>query len=76
MRLKKFNFSFLGAKKPLPSEGLTTPLAINEDEYEIREADRDIVRCVRKDGKDGNFEAYVKEVKKELNIPESQKQAL
>jgi len=76
MRLKRFNFSFLGATKPLPSEGLTTPVAINKGEYEIREADKDIVRCVRKDGKEGDFEAYAKEVEKELNIPESQKQAL
>lgn len=76
MRLKKFNFSFLGATKPLPSEGLTTPVDIDEGEYEVREAAKDIVRCIRKDGEKGDFKAYVIEVEKELNIPESQKQTL
>lgn len=76
MKLKRFNFSFLGATKSLPSEGLTTPVNIDEGEYEIREASEDIVRCVRKDGKNGDFKAYVREVEKELNIPEDQRQFL
>ena len=76
MRLKEFNYSFLGATKPLPSEGLTIPVTINEDVYEIRKVSENMVRCVRKDGKKGDYKGYVRAAEDELGVPEDQRQIL
>jgi len=59
MLLKKHGFVFTGASKPF--ERLTVPVEIDENVYELVPSKNYIV-CQRRDGEDGNFEAYMNDV--------------
>lgn len=53
---------FTAGRKPMPEEGLTIPRFVDENTFSLNERG-DYVVCRRKDGQQGDYYKYIKQIR-------------